>query len=224
MNYRFVSYWLFIPVLALYLLSGCSLPGNQDASVDISTLAGKTSDAIPALATSPTPLRPTSGPAVLGGLLGAFVRKFGPPNDHSDPSFDSYTFKRYPSSNSDYLRIVGDIGAGKQWSPYVYLIVVSAPPHQPWDGATADATCSSFLPLDARYVSQMLDIDRQGNLQGANIIYYSAALKDILPAAQFNDAQQNPVERGLLDVYYSFAGGNENTIDECTLTPGAAVG
>lgn|SRR6266699_3130932 len=219
---RFARCLLMVVLFTLFLLNGCGLDTNQNNSSETperqSSQAAFSAQQIPSA--SPTPIRPVAGPAVLGGQIGAFVKKFGDPNSHSDPSFDSYSFRRYNASNVDYLRVVGDAGDGQQWMPYVYLIVASAPPHQPWDSTSAEAICSSFLPMDAKYVSQLLDIGKQGVTQGVNILYFSATLKTILPATQFNNAQHNPVQPGLLDIYYSFVNGSQNIIDGCTLTPG----
>ena len=216
---RFARCLLMVVLFTLFLLNGCGLDTNQNNSSETperqSSQAAFSAQQIPS-----TPIRPVAGPAVLGGQIGAFVKKFGDPNSHSDPSFDSYSFRRYSASNVDYLRVVGDTGDGQQWTPYVYLIVASAPPHQPWDSTSAEAICSSFLPMDAKYVSQLLDIGKQGVTQGVNILFFSAALKATLPATQFNNAQHNPVQPGLLDIYYSFVNGNQNIIDGCTLAPG----
>src|SRR5579872_2574774 len=182
----------FIAILAFLLLSGCSQEGANSAN-NVEQMVIKGSFTEPASVASPTPIVPLAVPAVLGGQLGAFVYKFGSPNSDSDSSFDSYTFKRYSASTTDYLRVVGDLGDGQQWTPYAYLIVVSAPPQQPWDSSTAGALCTTFLPKDARYVSQSLDIGRQGNMQGINFLYFSDTLKATLPATQFNDAQHNRV-------------------------------
>lgn len=209
---------LLIAILASFMLGGCG-PAGQSASSNEQS-AVKTNISTPVPLASPTPIVPMAGPAVLGGQLGAFVHKFGDPNNDSDPSFDSYSFKRYSASKTDYLRVVGDIGDGQQWTPFVYLIVVAAPPHQPWDSSTADALCASFLPLDARYVSQSLGNGKQGTTQGINILYYSAMLKATLPSTQFSNALHAPVESGLLDIYYSFVNTNLNSIDSCTLVPG----
>ena len=219
---RYARYLLMVVLFTLFLLNGCGSDARQNNSVEIperqSSQAALSAQQIPPV--SPTPIRPVAGPAVLGGQIGTFVKKFGDPNSHSDPSFDSYSFRRYSTSNVDYLRVVGDTGDGQQWTPYVYLIVASAPPHQPWDSTSAEAICSSFLPMDAKYVSQLLDIGKQGVTQGVNILFFSAALKATLPATQFNNAQHNPVQPGLLDIYYSFVNGNQNIIDGCTLAPG----
>lgn len=213
----------FIAILALasLLVSGCGQDTMNSASVN-EELVVKGSPATTAGA-SPTAVVPVAGPAVLGGQLGAFVRKFGKPNEDSDPSFDSYSFKRYSASATDYLRVVGDLGDGQQWTPFVYLIVVAAPPQQSWDASTAGALCTSFLPQDARYVSQSLDFGRQGIEQGVNFLYFSESLKTTLPVTQFNNAQHNPVQSGLLDIYYSFVRGSQNTIDSCTLVPGTLI-
>jgi hypothetical protein len=210
----------FIAIVTSLLLSGCGQDDGAHQANSSEQPVAKGGMMMSASLASPTPIVPVAGPAVLGGQLGAFVEKFGSPNEDSDPSFDSYSFKHYGASKTDYLRVVGDLGDGQQWTPYVYLIVVDAPPQQPWDSSTADALCSTFLPTDARYVSQSLDIGGQGNLQGINILYFSALLKTTLPATQFNDAQHNRVESGLLDIYYSFVHGNQNSIDSCTLVPG----
>ncbi len=214
-------YTLCIVVLVCLLLNSCGQNASRKDNTE--TFVVKTSASAASLA-SPTPVVPLAGPAVLGGQIGAFVHKFGDPNNDSDPSFDSYSFKRYSASKTDYLRVVGDQGDGQQWMPYVYLIVVDAPPQQSWDSSTADALCTSFLPNDARYVSQSLDVSATGAMQGINILYFSAALKQTLPASQFNDAQHNPVQSGLLDIFYSFARGNHNAIDSCTLVPGTTLG
>jgi hypothetical protein len=208
-----------IAILALLLVSGCSQEGANPAGGGEQP-GIQESLTTPSVIASPTPIVPLAQPAVLGGQLGAFVYKFGSPNADSDPSFDSYTFKRYSGSRTNYLRVVGDLGDGPQWTPDVYLIVVSAPPQQPWDSATASALCSAFLPKDARYVSRSLALGRQGNMQGVNFLYFSDMLKTTLPATQFNDARHNPVRTGLLDIYYSFVQGSQNAIDSCTLVPG----
>ena len=124
---RYARYLLMVVLFTLFLLNGCGSDARQNNSAEIperhSSQAALSAQQIPPV--SPTPIRPVAGPAVLGGQIGTFVKKFGDPNSHSDPSFDSYSFRRYSTSNVDYLRVVGDTGDGQQWTPYVYLIVAS---------------------------------------------------------------------------------------------------
>src|SRR6266568_4328022 len=104
---RFARCLLMVVLFTLFLLNGCGLDTNQNNSSETperqSSQAAFSAQQIPS-----TPIRPVAGPAVLGGQIGAFVKKFGDPNSHSDPSFDSYSFRRYNASNVDYLRVVGD--------------------------------------------------------------------------------------------------------------------
>ncbi len=81
-----------------------------------------------ALAPTPTPKpQPTSGPAILGGDLGAFVAKYGQPNDHSTPSGGLYHFQRYSGSNLDFLIVQTDAADGGVYAQRAEGVTAQAP-------------------------------------------------------------------------------------------------
>ena len=167
----------------------------------------------PAPTSQPAHVPATNGPAVLGGTLGAFVAKYGQPNDHTQAKANLYHFQRHAGSNIDFLIIMIDTGTQK-----VINITAQASDVQPagWSTSQATTICSGFFPPDAVYQSQVT----LSNGTGYDKIYYSASLANVFPASEFSDASQNPVKPGTFDVQYLTK--SNNTIDSCNILPGTS--
>jgi hypothetical protein len=201
-------FYLLASLFGLFLLSGCGFQGDSRHLAD--SQVQNTNVSIP---TQPTPIL-TPPTAILGGQVSAFIQKFGMPDNHSNPASGIYAFQRYKDSNLDYLLIQSNTNGNKQTDSPVYRISVSAPPHTPWDATSAEATCALFLPIDARYLSQELDIDGQGHILSISLLYSSASLESVFPSTQADT-------KGLLHVQYTFANGNRQMITGCVLKTGA---
>ena len=143
---------------------------------------------------------PTSGPAILGSNLGAFVANYGHPNDHSIANSGLYHFKRYPGSTLDFLIVVTDLTDGGVYANRVKDITVQAP-HAGWSQQEATAACAAFLPRDAVYKREI------GLANGYDKIYFSASLARLFPASSFVDVNGNQVQSGLFDVHYLYSSG-----------------
>jgi hypothetical protein len=143
---------------------------------------------------------PTSGPAILGSNLSAFVANYGHPNNHSIANSGLYHFKRYPGSTLDFLIATTDLTDGGVYANRVKDITVQAP-HAGWSQQEATAACDAFLPRDAVYKRQI------GLANGYDRVYFSASLAGLFPAPSFVDFNGNQVQPGLFDVHYIYSSG-----------------
>ncbi|GAC1478850.1 MAG: hypothetical protein NVS2B12_33480 [Ktedonobacteraceae bacterium] len=147
----------------------------------------------------PTVLTMPAGSApsapILGANINAFIARYGPPDNHTNTKAGLYHFRRYPGSNIDFLILLVDTN-----THLVENVDVNASdvPGQGWTSDQANTPCSAFFPSDAVYQSQVpITIGT-----GYDKIYFSASLAHVLPAATFEDAQQNSVKPGMFDAQY----------------------
>ena len=66
----------------------------------------------------------------------------------------------------------------------------------------AEAMCSPFFPADARYKRSVQIPGTQSQFAAVDKIYFSATLAHEFTADNFTDANNNPVQPGLFDVFY----------------------
>jgi hypothetical protein len=138
-------------IVFMLFLSAC---GGSDQSTNTSTLPTATNptlsptvkQASTSVPKSKPTIAPATGPTVLGGTLGAFVAKFGQPNDHSIDGQPH--FQRYQDSNVDYLILLQAPGQNS-FSQTIASVDVQADEGKPWNITTAEAICRSFMPSDA---------------------------------------------------------------------------
>ncbi len=143
---------------------------------------------------------PSSGPAIIGGELGAFVATYGQPNNHSIASSGLYHFKRYPNSTLDLLIARTDLTDAGVYTSRVEEITVQAP-DAGWSQQDATAACAAFLPGDAVY-------KREVKLAtGYDKLYVSATLASLFPASSFVDVNGQQVQAGSFDVQYLYRSG-----------------
>lgn len=210
---------VFIIIFTL-LLSACG-GSDQSASPSSTTPVPNPTPSITVVytpgstPTSKPTVAPISGPTVLGGTLGAFVAKFGQPNDHSDTILSH--FQRYPDSNIDYLILQQQSASDKT----IESVTVQADNGKPWDITTAKAICGSFIPSDAVF-QKRVDIAGSASQFGSfDMIYFSATLATKFSADQFTDANQNTVKPGLFDINYLYNDNNDlSHINSCSLELG----
>jgi len=157
----------------------------------------------------------------LGGPGAAFVARYGPLTSQSDTSTGDLHFRQYAGVAQDFLIVDLAVHFGDTPANDAESIIVSAPPSQPWDTSTAQATCSAFFPADAQKVKSV-PVTTGGALTGEDVIYTSATLAQTFPASVFVDANQNPVTPGTFDVLYLYTqGGATNSIADCQLLLGS---
>jgi len=207
-------------VLFLILLSACG-GSDQTASTSSTTPApnptpSPTVEHTPASTpTSKPTIAPSTGPTVLGGTLGAFVAKFGQPNDHS--SDGQPHLQRYPDSNIDYL-ILQQAPGQNSYSQTIASVTVQADEGKPWDITTAEANCRSFMPSDAVFQKRIDIAGSASQLGSFDMGYFSATLAKEFTADQFTDANQNPVKPGLFDINYLYNATNDfSHINSCSI-------
>jgi hypothetical protein len=147
-------------------------------------------------------IKPTSGPALVGGDLGAFVAHYGQPNGHSTPDGGFFNFQRYPGSNRDFLIAQTDAADGGVYAQRVEGVTAQAP-DAGWLQQEASTTCAAFFPRDAVYQREV------GLVNGYDKIYFSASLARLFPASAFTDASDDQIQAGLFDVRYLY---QSNTI------------
>lgn len=172
-----------------------ALPTSQATTVPTRALT-------PAATTAPTTaLQPTSGPALLGAPLGAFVAIYGQPNEQSSPSLGEYHFQRYPGSLLDFLILLtdtADTGTSRNRVQDIAAQASDTGAHTGWTPEQASATCGAFFPRDAVYQRRVATHD------GFDTIYSSASLASLFPATAFTDASSVPVQAGSFDVFYLY--------------------
>ena len=154
---------------------------------------------------------PTSGQAVLGGGLAAFIAHYGRPNEHSTPASGLYHFQSYPGSNLDSLAVTTDLTDGGAYAGRAESITAQAPAG--WSLQQAIVACAAFFPRDAVYKQQIALAD------GYDRIYYAASLAQLFPASAFADFNGKQVQAGLFDVQYVYQPGTK-MIASCILLIG----
>jgi hypothetical protein len=142
-------------------------------------------------------IKPTSGPALVGGDLGAFVARYGQPNGYSTPDGGFFNFQRDPGANRDLLIAQTDAEDGGVYAQRVEGVTAKAP-NAGWPQQEASATCAAFFPPDAVYNREV------GLVNGYDKIYFSASLATLFPASTFTDASEDQTEAGLFDVRYLY--------------------
>jgi hypothetical protein len=139
------------------------------------------------------------------------VAKYGQPNDHSVSGSGYYHFKRYASSNLDFLIVQADTADGGVYTQRVKGVMAQAP-GAGWSQQEASAACATFLPRDAVY-------ERTVKLaNGYDKVYFSASLAGLFRASAFTDPNGSQVKAGLFDVRYIYRSGT--IIDSCGILIG----
>lgn len=176
----------------------------------------------------PTPtldIGDTSGPTILGGNIGAFIRVFGNPNDHSNPRLGVYNFQTYPGETVDYLINSTDVGDGGAYAHKVNSVLVQASYTDAWSISTGKGNCEIFFPSDAQYKYQVFINNGSPGvtptaITGFDIVYYSPSLVHEFPPAAFQDAAGNQIQPGLFDAQYLYSNSDGTTINSCSITIG----
>jgi hypothetical protein len=154
--------------------------------------------------------QPTSrsipAPAIVGSDIGAFVAMYGQPNNHSVPSSGYYHFRRYASSDLDFLIVQADAADGGVYAQRVKGVMAQAP-GAGWNQQEASAACDVFLPHDAVY-EHTVEL-----ANGYAKVYFSASLAGLFRASAFTDPNGNQVKAGLFDVQYIYR--SKTIIDSC---------
>jgi hypothetical protein len=136
---------------------------------------------------------------------------YGQPNDRSVPSAGYYHFRRYASSNLDFLIVQTDAADGGVYAQRVKGVMAQAP-GAGWNQQEASAACTAFLPRDALY-------ERSVQLaNGYDKVYFSASLAGLFRASAFTDPNGSQVKAGLFDVRYIYRSGT--IIDSCGILIG----
>jgi hypothetical protein len=188
-------------------------PVPSQASQQQTLPAATTRPASPPAA-SPTPLPASSGPAILGATLSAFVARYGQPNQHSMPASHTYYFSLYGTPGQDDLTVMLIDGQ------HVDAVTVASPTGAGWDESTAIAACLAFAPSDAVYQRQMIQTDATGALQDIQRVYLSPSLAQVFPASMFPDEHGNQATPGTIGLVLDDNLGNTNSFIDCTLQVG----
>jgi hypothetical protein len=153
----------------------------------------------------------THGTPRLGGPLSDFVGSYGQPNSHSTPP-TLYHFSTYASANIDAVVVMTDVYAPSLVSD----VTAQAPSDTTWDISFGEAHCLAFAPLDSRLVERV----PYGDNTGYDMVYKSAQLSHLFPAADFTDANGNTVAPGTFDISYLY-GTDQDHISSCDLIIGS---
>jgi hypothetical protein len=188
-----------------------SQPASTPTPITQATQLARQPISAPTSRATPQPtIRATSTPAILGGDIGAFVAKYGRPNDHSVPDAGYYHFQRYSGSNLDFLIVQVDAADGGGYAQRVEGVTAQAP-DAGWSQQEASAACAEFLPRDAIY-------QRAVKLaSGYDKVYSSASLAGLFPASAFT-GPNSQVQAGLFDVQY--INGSGTLIASCNILVG----
>jgi len=136
---------------------------------------------------------------------------YGQPNNRSVPSAGYYHFRRYASSNLDFLIVQTDAADGGIYVQRVKGVIAQAP-GAGWNQQEAIAACTAFLPRDAIN-------ERTVKLaNGYDKVYFSASLAGLFQASAFTDPNGSQVKAGLFDVRYIYRSGT--IIDSCGILIG----
>ncbi len=168
---------------------------------------------------TPTP-KPTNTPVpaatapILGANINAFTAKYGQPDSHTDKVSGSYHFQKYSDSNTDFLIAWTDLADGGADAQKIYSLSVQADTNG-WSKDKATATCAPFLPRDAVAKSKVNLNDGSGSYDQT---YYSASLAKMFPAADFTDANTNPVQPGMFDMQVQIS--PNATVSGCSIQLG----
>src|SRR6266516_7481477 len=119
------KYVLFPCLLLLALLAACET--DQTTTIAPATVQSThATTPAPTQKTTTNTLTATSGPALLGSPLSAFVGRYGQPNSHTDAKSGAYHFQRYSGSNTDFLILQTDV-FDKGYTDKVEGITVQSP-------------------------------------------------------------------------------------------------
>jgi hypothetical protein len=136
---------------------------------------------------------------------------YGKPNDHSVPTAGYYHFRRYVSSDLDFLIVQADAADGGVYAQRVKGVMAQAP-GTGWNQQEASAACNAFLPRDAVYEHTV----KLAN--GYDKVYFSTSLAGLFPASAFTDPNGSQVKAGLFDVQDIYRSGT--IIDSCGILIG----
>ena len=191
------------PLSTLSPITRTTHPASQPTSASTSA---------PPLQATPQPTtRAIPAAAIIGSDIARFVAKYGQPNDHSVSGSGYYHFKRYASSNLDFLIVQADTADGGVYTQRVKGVMAQAP-GAGWSQQEASAACATFLPRDAVY-------ERTVKLaNGYDKVYFSASLAGLFRASAFTDPNGSQVKAGLFDVRYIYRSGT--IIDSCGILIG----
>lgn len=138
-----------------------------------------------------TPLMMSSDLAVLGGLKGAFTRKFGQPN--ALQSIYTYT----AASGGRVVLTVGTLHNLATGEVRVRMITLEPDDNVMWDAATAKSLYESFFPPDAIFAHE--DASASG-ASDTYLFYRSALLANMFPAQAFLDDSGKRLPPGTFEV------------------------
>ena len=160
-----------------------------------------------------TPHMVNSGLAVLGGLKGAFTRKFGQPNTLQS----IYTFS---TANGDRIVLtVGTLHNLVTGEVRVRTIILEPDDNVMWDAVTAKSLYQSFLPPDAVFTHNGSGTK---GASGTYLFYTSALLANTFPAQAFVDAAGKQLPPGTFEVVCNNKiMPSEGDANGCGLTTGA---
>ncbi len=139
----------------------------------------------------------SSGPAVLGAEIGAFVAKYGQPNTaQGGNEFGSLdvTF--------DNNRAIAILDQG---------------PDAGWTKDEAIAACLALAPPDNTYKRQMTLLDGTGAIKAIQRVYFSASLAPLLPANDFTDENGNTDIPGTFGIVLNVDPTNVSHYDSCSI-------
>jgi hypothetical protein len=158
---------------------------------------------------------PNSATAVLGAQLSVFTAKFGEQNNHSSPG--QVHLARCGNSNTDQL-VLSQLSQASSAGPITSILYASC---STWTVSTAESLCSQFFPADAVYQKTVIIAGSTSQFPAIDKIYYSATLASEFAAANFTDANKNPVKPGLFEANYLYENSNDTShIGSCNIQLG----
>jgi hypothetical protein len=129
-------------------------------------------------------------------------------------SGDDERYEVFISGRPVLLMVKWGQGVDQRMRAFALTAGPRAPAAGPWDAATADTICNTFLPTD---------VTLTGATHGdgyTEYVYASAALARVFPATYFVDDAYKPVPIGTLNRLDHVQPGGETGVAACTITLG----
>ncbi len=191
-------------LFALGFIGAIATPRSSTANTSITASDVQPTDAsisdTPTIAPTTGPsinIAPSSGPAIIGADVGAFVTRYGEPQEELGAGYFNYK----DENGKIYLNIT--IKNGR-------VNAVLDDIRVDWTPAQAKSACMVFLPSDSTY-ERKYNVFLAGSLSSVDYVYHSSYLASRFPAKDFTDENDHQTTLGTFELNVNYI--TDNTAD-----------